>query len=192
MLIFNIQYHWILGELLGDTIVPLPPQKGALGRAGGGSWRCSQTLASLSLLHGCGFCSHTVCLRGRPSHPAAMWPFEVPVHHHHPTNLVDFLPLRICVSSTYRLPATSEAQANRVSFCSSFLVCFIKATKAPLTDGDMLCEARCKMKMQGSLSRKQRNNAMEGTKSILLSFGGLSTFYGAFSLLFVWVHIRKN
>lgn len=84
-------------------------------------------------------------------------------------------PASVCLIYLHKLPATPDAQANLVSFCSSFLVCFIRATKVPLTDDYSLCGAHFKMNMQGSLFRKQRLKAIKHTKSILLFFGGLST-----------------
>lgn len=80
-------------------------------------------------------------------------------------------PTSLCLIYLHRLPATPDAQANLVSFCSSFLVCFIRATKVPHTDDYMLCGARCKMNVQDFLFRKQRNNAIKGTKAFCFSSG---------------------
>lgn len=113
----------------------------------------------------------------------ALWLFQVPVCIRVTPKTLQQIscPHGLCLTCLQSLPTASDAWLNLVTLCSSSLLCFRKVTKVPLVDGSsVLCGAHCKMNAQGSLFSKQRNNAIKGTKCILLFFSGLSTFYGDF------------
>lgn len=167
-------------------MTPLTPQQGTSRKC----WwwqelaQLWQTQASLALLQGQWLGAQAGTwgwLQRQALTPAARWHLpDTLVPQRHPTNPEADMPPQVSASHLPTEPPDGLGRAGHSRFhCSSLPVCCVKATKGPLRHGYMIVGPIGKWKFRVSCSESKEKMPSKVLKA-LLSFGGLSTFYGVF------------